>query len=170
MHMDTTANATINLRYEDIALGAEFESTAHTVTEADIAAFADVTRDHHPLHLNAAYAKSQGFPAVIAHGLFGLSLMEGLKSELKLYEETSVASLGWDEVRFKAPVLAGDRLRVRFRFVEKRPTRNPTRGIVIEALELINQRDEVVTAARHTSLILTRQAEGDAPTATSCAT
>jgi len=155
--MDTSA--TINLRYEDIALGAEFETVPHTVTAADIAAFADVTRDHHPLHLNAAYARSQGFPAVIAHGLFGLSLMEGLKSELKLYEETSVASLGWDEVRFKAPVLAGDRLRVRFRFVEKRPTRNPARGIVIEAIELLNQRDEVVTAARHTSLILTRQTE-----------
>ena len=157
--MDTPESATINLRYEDIVLGAEFETEAHTVTVADIAAFADVTRDHHPLHLNAAYAKSRGFPAVIAHGLLGLSLMEGLKSELKLYEETSVASLGWDEVRFKAPVLADDRLRVRFRFIEKRPTRNPGRGIVIEALELINQRDEVVTAARHTSLILTRQAE-----------
>ena len=164
--MHTTGNASINLRYEDIALGAEFESAAHTVTEADIAVFADVTRDHHPLHLNATYARSQGFPAVIAHGLFGLSLMEGLKSELKLYEETSVASLGWDEVRFKAPVLAGDRLRVHFRFVEKRPTSNPARGIVIEALELINQRDEVVTAARHTSLILTRQAEHGSPVTT----
>lgn len=146
----------INLRYEDIKLGTEFESAAHTVTSADIAAFAEVTRDHHPLHLDAAYARSRGFPAVIAHGLFGLSLMEGLKSELKLYEETSVASLGWDEVRFKAPILAGDRLRVRFRFVEKRPTRNPERGIVIEALDLINQRDEVAILARHASLILTR--------------
>jgi acyl dehydratase len=148
---------TVNLRYEDIELGEEIESAPHTVTPADIAGFADVTRDHHPLHLDDAYARSQGFPAVIAHGLLGLSLMEGLKSELKLYEETSVASLGWDEVRFKAPIVAGDRLRVRFRFVEKRPTRNPGRGIVIEALDLINQRDEVVTQARHASLILTRQ-------------
>jgi acyl dehydratase len=163
--MDMTANSPTNLRYEDIALGTEFESAAHTVTEADIATFADVTRDHHPLHLDATYAKSRGFPAVIAHGLFGLSLMEGLKSELKLYEETSVASLGWDEVRFEAPILAGDRLRVRFRFVEKRPTRNPGRGIVIEALDLLNQRDQVVTAARHTSLILTRQADRGAPDA-----
>lgn len=153
------ASAPINLRYEDIALGAEFETVAHTVTEADIATFADVTRDHHPLHLDTAYARSRGFPAVIGHGLFGLSLMEGLKSELKLYEETSVASLGWDEVRFKAPIVSGDALRVRFRFVEKRPTRNPERGIVIETLDLVNQRDEVVTAARHTSLILTRQAD-----------
>jgi acyl dehydratase len=152
--MSDAGNAPINLRYEDIKLGAEFESAVHTVTAADIAGFASVTRDHHPLHLDADYARSQGFPSVIAHGLFGLSLMEGLKSELKLYEETSVASLGWDDVRFKAPVLAGDLLRVRFRSGEKRPTRNPGRGIVIEALDLLNQREEIVTQARHTSLIL----------------
>jgi MaoC like domain len=42
----------INLHYEDIALGAEFETATHTVTEADIASFADVTRDHHPLHVD----------------------------------------------------------------------------------------------------------------------
>ncbi|WP_315833591.1 MaoC family dehydratase [Bradyrhizobium prioriisuperbiae] len=160
--MSDTRTASINLRYEDIELGMQFQSAEHTVTPADIAGFADVTRDHHPLHLDDAYARSRGFPAVIAHGLFGLSLMEGLKSELKLYEETSVASLGWDEVHFKAPVVAGDRLRVRFQFVEKRPTRNPARGIVIEALDLINQRNEVVTEARHTSLILTRQPDHDA--------
>jgi acyl dehydratase len=154
--METATTTTINLRYEDIELGMRFETAPHTVTAADIAAFAEVTRDHHPLHVDAAYARSRGFPAVIAHGLYGLSLMEGLKSELKLYEETSVASLGWDKVCFKAPVVAGDRLRVRFRFVEKRLTSNPARGIVIEALDLVNQRDEVVTEAHHTSLILTR--------------
>jgi len=160
-----STRASINLRYEDIALGEQFETAVHTVTEADIVAFANVTRDHHPLHVDAAYAKSRGFAAVIGHGLFGLSLMEGLKSELKLYEETSVASLGWDEVKFKGPIVAGDALRVRFRFVEKRPTKNPARGIVIETLDLLNQRDEVVTAARHTSLILTRQADRDATAA-----
>src|SRR5271155_3676189 len=149
--METATTTTINLRYEDIELGMRFETAPHTVTAADIAAFAEVTRDHHPLHVDAAYAKSRDFPAVIAHGLFGLSLMEGLKSELKLYEETSVASLGWDEVRFKAPILAGDCLRLRFRFAAKRPPRNPGRGIVIEALDLITQRAEVVTAPRHTS-------------------
>jgi acyl dehydratase len=158
--MSEAGTAPINLHFEDIELGARFESEAHTVTAADIAAFAEVTRDHHPLHLDPAYAQSRGFPTVIAHGLFGLSLMEGLKSELKLYDETSVASLGWDEVRFKRPVMAGDRLRVRFRFTEKRPTRAATRGIVVEELELINQRDEIVTEARHTSLILTRQPDG----------
>jgi acyl dehydratase len=158
--MTQSCSAPTNLHFEDIEIGATFESEAHTVTSADIAAFADVTRDHHPLHLDPAYATSRGFPAVIAHGLFGLSLMEGLKSELRLYDETSVASLGWDHVRFKQPVIAGDRLHVCFRFIEKRPTSNPGRGIVIEQLELINQRDEIVTEARHASLILTRQSAG----------
>ena len=51
--METTATAPINLRFEDIEPGTQFESAAHTVTPADIAAFADVTRDHHPLHVNA---------------------------------------------------------------------------------------------------------------------
>ena len=162
--METAATTLINLRYEDIELGMQFETAPHTVTAADIAAFAGVTRDHHPLHVDAAYARSRGFPAVIAHGLYGLSLMEGLKSELKLYEETSVASLGWDNVRFKTPVQAGDRLRVRFRFVEKRLTSNPARGIIIEALDLVNQRDEVVTEAHHTSLILTRPPDHESVT------
>jgi acyl dehydratase len=67
-------------------------------------------------------------------------------------------------VKFKGPIVAGDTLRVRFRFVEKRPTKNPERGIVVETLDLLNQRDEVVTAARHISLILTRQVDATAAT------
>lgn len=145
-----------DLAFEDVVVGAEFETPTHRVTAEDVAGFAALTRDGHPLHVDAAYARGRGFPAVIAHGLYGLSLMEGLKSELKLYEATSVASLGWDAVQFRAPILAGDTLRVRFRFVEKRPTRDPGRGVVIEALELLNARDEVVTTGRHASLILTR--------------
>lgn len=148
-----------DLFYEDVTLGAAYRSAAHTVSAADIAAFATLTRDHHPLHLDEGYARSRGFPAVIAHGLFGLSLMEGLKAEMKVYEHTSIASLGWDEVRFKAPILAGDTVHVVFRFVEKRPSRRPDRGVVVEALELVNDRAEIVTSARHASLVLTRHAD-----------
>ena len=156
--MSSLADAPVqaDLFYEDVVLGTEHASATHVVTPDDIAGFAHLTRDHHPLHLDADYARSRGFPAVIAHGLFGLSLMEGLKAEMKVYEHTSIASLGWDEVRFKAPILAGDNVRLRFRFVEKRQSRNPDRGIVVEALELLNQRNEVVTTARHASLVLTR--------------
>jgi len=66
--------------------------------------------------------------------LYGLSLMEGLKSELKLYEETSVASLAGRSA-LQGTDRRRDRLRVRFRFVEKRLTKNSARGIVVEALD-----------------------------------
>jgi acyl dehydratase len=145
-----------DLFFEDIVLGSELASGEHQVTAADIEAFAKVTRDRHPLHLDEDYCRDRGFPAIIAHGLFGLSLMEGLKSEMKLYENTSIASLGWDHVRFKKPVFVGDSLHVLFRFSEKRPSRQAGRGIVVEHLSLINQRGETVIEAEHAALILTK--------------
>jgi len=149
-----------SLYLEDIVVGREFEAGPHRVTAAEIAAFAEVTRDRHPLHTDAAYARARGFPDVIAHGLLGLSLMEGLKTELRLYETTSIASLGWDGVRFRAPVLAGDALTLRFRFAACRPSRQADRGVVTEALTLLNQRGETVIEAEHASLVLRRGAGG----------
>jgi acyl dehydratase len=145
-----------DLYFEDVRIGAEFRSGRHQVTAAEISAFARLTRDHHPLHADVDYCRSRGFPSIIAHGLFGLSLMEGLKSELKLYENSSIASLGWTDVRFKKPIFDGDVLEVAFRFVEKRPSRQPGRGVVVEELSLLNQHGEAVIEARHSALILTR--------------
>jgi acyl dehydratase len=155
-----TAPPAQSLYLEDVVLGEEWRTGSHVVTPSDIAAFAGLTRDHHPLHTDAEYCRSRGFPAVIAHGLYGLALMEGLKTELRLYDSTSVASLGWDKVRFRAPVLAGDELHLRFRFLAKRASRNGGRGVVTEALELVNQRNEVVIDGEHTGLLLSRDAPG----------
>ena len=85
--------------------------------------------------------------------------MEGLKTELRLYETSSIASLGWDKVRFRVPVVAGDTLRLRFRFLTCRGGSKPDRGVVTEALELLNQRDEVVISAEHASLLLRREVQ-----------
>ncbi|MBB5695439.1 MaoC family dehydratase [Muricoccus pecuniae] len=156
--MTASVPAPTSLFLEDITLGQEWRTGTHIVTAAQIAAFAELTRDHHPLHTDEAYCRSRGFPTVIAHGLFGLSLMEGLKTELRLYESTSIASLGWDKVRFRAPVLAGDELHLRMHFIAKRPSRNHDRGVVTEFLELVNARGEVVIDAEHVSLILARSA------------
>ncbi len=108
---------TEDLYYEDVELGAEITTPAHTVSMKDILGFADVTRDHHPLHTDEEYCRKTQFGKPIAHGLYGLSLIEGLKSELKLYENTSIGSLGWDKVRFKAPIFPGDSVRVKMRFL-----------------------------------------------------
>ncbi|TKT69645.1 MaoC family dehydratase [Aquamicrobium sp. LC103] len=149
--------AFIDLFYEDVVIGDEIVTDIHHVTMDDVLTFGRVTRDQHPLHTDEEYCRRTTFGRPIAHGLFGLALIEGLKSELKLYENTSVASLGWDKVRFRAPIFPGDSLRVRVVFDSKRESRNGS-GIVIEKTELINQDDLVVIGAEHAAMVRKRNA------------
>ncbi|RJL07714.1 MaoC family dehydratase [Paracoccus siganidrum] len=143
----------MSLFYEDIRIGERFTTPRHRITEADIGAFCRLTRDHHPLHTDADYAREAGFPGIIAHGLYGLALMEGLKTELHLYDESSIASLGWDKVRFLKPLLAGDEVHVQMDFTARRESKG--RGVVTEAVRLLRG-DEVVIDAEHVSLIRMR--------------
>lgn len=151
-----------SLYYEDVEPGREFRTRGHMVTDTDLERFSDLTHDHHPLHCDDAFARTMGFPRRIAHGLFGLALMEGLKSELGLYESTSVASLGWDQVRFRKPIVSGDTVHVRVRLDTMRPSRDPSRGVVTETVELVNERGEVAIAASHATLLVRRQTESAA--------
>ena len=144
----------VDLYYEDVVVGADLETPGHTVRYADILKFAEITLDNHPLHTDEEYCRTTQFGRPIAHGLYGLSLMEGLKARLKMYEQTSIASLGWDKVRFKAPVFPDDTVRVKVTFTHKRESSKPDRGVVTEAVYLINQNDEVVTEAEHVTLLL----------------
>lgn len=150
------SDTTQDIYFDDVVVGTRFTTGAHAITAADIAAFCELTRDRHPLHTDAAYAGSRGFGGVIAHGLYGLALMEGLKTELKLHQNSSIASLGWDRVRFLRPVIAGDEVHVDFEFTEKRASSRVGRGIVIESLRLLNQRDECVIEAQHSALLACR--------------
>jgi acyl dehydratase len=146
------------LYFEDVEPGSGFETGERAVTAADIDAFAELTGDHHGIHMDDAAARAAGFPGRIAHGLFGLALMEGIKAPLLMFERSAIASLGWDKVRFLRPILVGDRLRLRVTFTGKRATSRPGRGVVTEFVELLNQRGEVVSSAEH-ALLLARRTE-----------
>jgi 3-hydroxybutyryl-CoA dehydratase len=56
------------LRLEDLSLGQSAE-ISHVVTDADITAFAAVSGDNNPVHLDEAYAASTPFKTRIAHGM-----------------------------------------------------------------------------------------------------
>ena len=140
--------------YDDVEIDAELTTTSHVIAYEDILAFADITLDHHPLHTDEEYCKTTRFGRPIAHGLYGLALMEGLKS--KMYEQTSIASLGWDKVRFEAPLFPGDEVFVKVIFTDKRDSRKPGRGVVREKVLLINQTGGVVIRAEHATLLIKR--------------
>jgi acyl dehydratase len=68
---------------------------------------------------------------------------------------TAVANLGWDEVRFPAPLFHGDTIRVETEVLELRASRSrPNNGIVIFAHRAFNQNDVLVGVCKRTALML----------------
>lgn len=65
------------LFFEEIDLGRSAERT-DTVTEAMIAAFAEVSGDRNPVHLDAAYAATTPFKERIAHGVLSASFISAV--------------------------------------------------------------------------------------------
>ena len=62
-------------RFADVAVGDVLPDLRRTVTRDDVRAYADVSGDRNPLHLDDAFARSVGFDGVIAHGMFTMGHM-----------------------------------------------------------------------------------------------
>lgn len=132
------------LYWEEWEVGAEFESPARTVTEADIVAFAGLSGDYNPLHVNEEYCKTTPFGGRIAHGPLVYAIAAGLLFQLHLYDDTLIAFLGFENLKFTKPVRPGDTIRARIKVLDKRETSTPGRGVMRRQLEVLNQRNEVV--------------------------
>jgi len=135
--------------YEDLAVGEEYESPGRTITETDIVNFAALSGDWSAVHSDEEYCKNSPYKTRIAHGLLGLALTEGLKQRIPDFVNVRyMASLYWN-YKFSGPILIGDTLRVRVKVASKRETKKPGRGIVVEHLTVLNQRNEVVQEGEH---------------------
>ena len=138
--------------WDDAVVGESCISPDYEVTEARVMAYADLTGDHTPVHTDEDYARTTPFGTRVAHGLFGLSIADGLKTRSALRFVPGM-SLGW-EWSFVAPIKLGDTVRVRFHVGDKRESRSrPGWGILILPSELINQRGEVVQKGEHRLMI-----------------
>jgi acyl dehydratase len=68
---------------------------------------------------------------------------------------TTVANLGWDEVRFPRPLFHGDTIRVQTEVLETRDSRSrPENGIVIFEHRAYNQKDQLVGICKRSALML----------------
>jgi len=132
------------LYWEEWEIDAEFESPGRTVTEADITLFAGLSGDYNPLHVNEEYCKTTIFGGRIAHGPLVYAIAAGLLFQLHLYDDTLIAFLGFEDLRFTKPVKPGDTIHARIKVLEKRETSRPDRGIMKRRLQVLNQRGEVV--------------------------
>ena len=146
------------LYYEEFKIGQMFDHPIRrTVTETDNVMFTTMTHNPALLHLDEEYCKNETeFGQRIVNSCFTLSVMVGVS----VYDTTlgtTVGNLGWDEVRFPAPVFHGDTLHFRTEIVSKRESKSrPKNGIVVFEHSAYNQRDELVANCKRTGLMLKR--------------
>lgn len=129
--------------YDELQVGDRREFTGMTITETHVVNFAGVTGDHFGLHMDAEYAKTTPFKQRIAHGLLVLSCGAGL---IPLLPGRMQAFLGMESVQFRAPVFFGDTIHPMMEVIAK--SDKAPGGIVTIDETILNQRDEVVVAAR----------------------
>ena len=145
--------------WDDAKVGDECTSPTFTVTADHINTYAELTGDYTPVHIDEEYAKTTPFGTRVAHGLLGLSLADGLKTQSE-YRFLPGMSLGWTW-DFAGPIKIGDTVHVKFRVASMRLSKSkPGWGIVVLPSELINQRGEVVQKGEHRLMIPCRPKVG----------
>jgi acyl dehydratase len=144
------------LFFEEFRVGQVFEHPIRrTITETDNVLFSTMTHNTAQLHIDEEYCRAHSeFGQRVVNSCLTLGLMVGISvNDTTL--GTTVANLGWDEVRFPQPLFHGDTVHVRSEVLEMRDSRSrPHNGIVIFEHRAYNQRDELVGVCKRTALML----------------
>ncbi len=138
-----------NVTYDEITLG-QSARLLRTLTLADIQAFAAVSGDVNPAHLNSEYANDTLLHGVIAHGMWGGALISALLGNQfpgfgTIYVE--------QELHFTKPVRIGDTLTVTATVVKKDAV---NKHVKLDC-QLVNQKGERVLYGTATVLAPTRK-------------
>ena len=143
--------------FDDLEVGMHWQSARRTVTEADISAFAGVSGDFNPLHTDEVSASAGAFGGRIAHGALILSIATGLRQQMGLFTGTHRGLLEIRSWKFVAPVRPGDTIDTVTTISEMRPASKGDRGVVVQGVDVRNQRGETVQSGELVTLIATRQ-------------
>ena len=141
------------LWFEEFSVGQVFDhQLRRTVTETDNLLMSALTHNPAPLHLDAEFMKDSEYGRILVNSCFTLALMVGI-SVNDTTQGTAVANLGWDEVRFPAPIFIGDTLRIETEVLELRESKSrPGKGIVTFIHRAFNQEGTLVAQCKRASL------------------
>ncbi|RVQ65826.1 MaoC family dehydratase [Croceicoccus ponticola] len=139
--------------FDEMHVGQVFDHPIRrTVTETDNVLFSTMTHNPAQLHLDEEYMKGTDYGTRIVNSCFTLGLMVGISvNETTL--GTAIANLGWDEVRFPAPLFIGDTVNVTTEVIELRESKSrPGAGIVTFVHKAFNQHGECVASCKRSGL------------------
>lgn len=131
------------LHFDDFEPGRVFYSASRTVTEADVVNFAGLSGDFNPLHTDETFAAGTPIRTRIGHGMLSMAIATGLANQMGIFEGTTLA-LMQQTIRYTGMVRFGDTIRVEMTVKDRKPSRNPSRGVVTYDVVIKNQKDDHV--------------------------
>jgi oxepin-CoA hydrolase/3-oxo-5,6-dehydrosuberyl-CoA semialdehyde dehydrogenase len=148
--------------FEELEVGETLITAKHTVHEADIVNFANVSGDNFYAHMDATSLDGTIFTGRVAHGYFILSKAAGLFVDAK--KGPVLLNYGLDECRFVKPVYPGATIGVRFTCKEKidqekKNTEDIAKGIVKWLVDVYDETGETVAIATILTMVKKRNQE-----------
>ena len=136
--------------FEDLKVGETLVTHKHTVTEADIANFANVSGDNFYAHVDATSLEGTIFTGRVAHGYYVLSKAAGMFVDPK--KGPVLLNYGLDECRFTKPVYPGMTIAVRLTVKQKidqeqRSVDDIAKGIIKWLVDVYDETGETVAIA-----------------------
>jgi acyl dehydratase len=132
--------------YVDVGDSVTFSKT---VGESDVYLFAGITGDLAPNHVDEEYMKRSSYGTRIAHGALLVGYMSTASSmaiaDSRSGGEETPVSLGYDRIRFLAPVFLGDTITVRYEIASIDEERRRS----VSEIRVTNQSGELVAVAQH---------------------
>lgn len=146
--------------FEELTIGETLITAKHTVTEADITNFANVSGDNFYAHMDATSLEGTIFEKRVAHGYFVLSKAAGLFVDAK--KGPVLLNYGLEECRFTKPVYPGMTIGVRFTCKEKiaqekRSEDDVRKGIVKWLVDVYDETGETVAIATILTMVKMRE-------------
>jgi oxepin-CoA hydrolase/3-oxo-5,6-dehydrosuberyl-CoA semialdehyde dehydrogenase len=136
--------------FEELVIGETVFTHKHTVSDADIVNFANVSGDNFYAHMDATSLEGTIFEKRVAHGYFVLSKAAGLFVDPK--KGPVLLNYGLEEARFTKPVYPGATIGVRFTVKEKidqekKSEDDIAKGIVKFLVDVYDETGETVALA-----------------------
>jgi len=155
----STAEPVPALYFEDMEPGGYLSSPPQYIDRDELVAFAKIW-DPLPFHVDEQ-AGIKAFGSLTAPGLYMLAIKQRLIHQLPA--QKVIASMGYDEVRFHAPLRPGDTVVLQQQWVSRRPSQSkPDRGVVTLKFSLVNQHGETVMSHLDAILVQRRESPGAA--------
>ena len=133
--------------FDALEVGQEVFESAKVIRREDVKAYADASGDQNPLHQDDEYARSVGFPGIIAHGMFSMAhLTKSLKDWVG-----NPAALKSIKVQFRSVVYMDETLVAKGRIASKNEA---TREVTLDVWEELERDGQRITPIKNSQAVV----------------